>query len=154
IKAVATYRAAGLPPAGGKIPPRLTTIRPLRLPRMRLQPGTKLAHYEILAPLGAGGMGEVYCGRDARLNRNVAVKVLAERLADSAEALARFEREAKALAALSHPNLVTIFDVGTDQGIPFAVMELLAGESLRECLNRGPLPLAGVLEMGAAVADG
>jgi RNA polymerase sigma-70 factor (ECF subfamily) len=121
---------------------------------MRLQAGLKLAHYEILAPLGAGGMGEVYRARDARLDRDVAVKVLPERLADSAEALARFEREAKALAALSHANLVAIFDVGADQGISFAVMELLVGESLRECMDRGALPLARVLEVGASVADG
>src|SRR5215468_6624417 len=121
---------------------------------MRLHAGMKLAHYEILAPLGAGGMGEVYRARDARLDRDVAIKVLPERLADSAEALARFEREAKALAALSHANLVAIFDVGTDQGISFAVMEFLAGETLRECLGRGALPLARVLEIGTAVADG
>src|SRR5262245_52805782 len=121
---------------------------------MRLHAGMKLAHYEILAPLGAGGMGEVYRARDARLDRDVAVKVLPERLADSVEALARFEREARALAALSHANLVAIFDVGTDQGIAFAVMELLTGETLRECLDRGALPLARVLEIGAAVADG
>src|SRR5262245_53841535 len=121
---------------------------------MRLHAGMKLAHYEILAPLGAGGMGEVYRARDARLDRDVAIKVLPERLAGSAEALVRFEREAKALAALSHPNLVAIFDVGTDQGISFAVMELLVGETLRECLDRGALPLAKVLEIGAAVADG
>src|SRR5262245_10386508 len=121
---------------------------------MRLHAGMKLAHYEILAPLGAGGMGEVYRARDARLDRDVAIKVLPERLAGSAEALARFEREARALAALSHANLVAIFDVGTDQGISFAVMEFLAGETLRACLDRGALPPARALEIGAAVADG
>src|SRR5215831_10918395 len=114
----------------------------------------KLAHYEILAPRGAGGMGEVYRARDARLDRDVAIKVLPERLAGTAEALARFEREAKALAALSHPNLVTIFDVGTEQGISFAVMEFLAGETLQARLGRGALPLSSVLEIGAAVAEG
>src|SRR5262245_46890644 len=121
---------------------------------MRLHAGMKLAHYESLAPLGTGGMGEVYRARDVRLDRDVAVKVLPERLAGAAEALARFEREAKALAALSHPNLVAIFDVGTDQGISFAVMEFLAGETLLECLGRGALPLTKVLEIGAAVAEG
>src|SRR5262245_15606984 len=121
---------------------------------MRLAPGMKLVHYQILAPLGAGGMGEVYRARDGRLDRGVAIKVLPERHAGSAEALARFEREAKALAALSHPNLVTIFDVGTEQGISFAVMEFLAGETLRDWLNRGALPLARVLAIGSAVADG
>src|SRR4030095_7217181 len=99
---------------------------------MRLHNGMKLAHYQILAPLGAGGMGEVYRARDARVDRDVAVKVLPERLAGTAEARARFEREARALAAVSHPNLVAIFDVGTDHGICFAVMELLTGETLRE----------------------
>src|SRR6516164_1899133 len=121
---------------------------------MRLHAGMRLAHYQILAPLGAGGMGEVYRARDARLDRDVAVKVLPERLAGMPEALARFEREAKALAAFSHPNLVAIFDVGTDQGICFAVMEYLAGETLRERLRQGALPLARVLEIGTAVADG
>ena len=121
---------------------------------MRLHAGMKLAHYEILAPLGAGGMGEVYRARDSRLDRDVAIKVLPERLAGSAEALARFQREAKALAALSHANLVAIFDVGADQGISFAVMEFLTGETLRKCLDRGELPLARVLEIGVAVADG
>jgi RNA polymerase sigma-70 factor (ECF subfamily) len=99
-------------------------------------------------------MGEVYRARDVRLERDVAVKVLPESLAGAAEALARFEREAKALAALSHPNLVAIFDLGTDQGIRFVVMEFLAGETLRERLVRGALPLPRVLEVGAAVADG
>src|SRR5262249_13176603 len=90
----------------------------------------------------------------ARLDRDVAIKVLPERLADSAEALMRFEREARALAALSHANLVAIFDLGTDQGISFAVMEFLTGETLRDCLGRGALPLARALEIGVAVADG
>src|SRR6516225_1274493 len=121
---------------------------------MRLSAGMKLAHYEILAPLGAGGMGEVYRARDARLDRDVAIKVLPERLADMPEALARFEREAKALAAVSHPNLVAIFDVGTDQGACFAVMEFLTGQTLYERLAEGALPLARVLEIGTAVADG
>ncbi len=121
---------------------------------MRLNAGMKLAHYQILAPLGAGGMGEVYRARDGRLDRDVAIKVLPERLADTAEALARFEREAKLLAAVSHPNLISIFDVGTDHGISFAVMEFLAGETLRELLDRGTLPLARVLEIGTAVAEG
>jgi serine/threonine protein kinase len=124
------------------------------LRRMRLRPGVKSAHYEILAPIGAGGMGEVYRARDARLERDVALKVLPERMADSAESLARFERETKVLAGLSHPHLIAIFDVGADQGIRFAVMEFLAGKSLRECLGRSALPFARVLEIGVAVAEG
>jgi RNA polymerase sigma-70 factor (ECF subfamily) len=114
----------------------------------------QLAHYQILAPIGAGGMGEVYRARDARLDRDVAVKVLPESMSDAPAALARFEREAKALAAVSHPNLVAIFDVGTDRGITFAVMEFLNGETLRERLKRGALSYNQVLETGAAVADG
>src|SRR5262245_58227857 len=121
---------------------------------MQLHAGVKLAHYEILAPIGAGGMGEVYRARDDRLGRDVAVKVLPEQLANTANALARFEREAKALAALSHPNLVVSFDVGMDQGISFAVMEFLAGETLLQCLGRGSLPLPRLLEIGVALAEG
>jgi serine/threonine protein kinase len=121
---------------------------------MRFQAGETLSHYQILAPLGAGGMGEVYRARDVRLDRHVAIKVLPERLAGNAEALARFHREAKALAAVSHPNLVALYDIGTDQGISFAVMEFLAGETLLERLCRGAVPLGRVLEIGAAVADG
>ncbi|HYV39369.1 MAG TPA: sigma-70 family RNA polymerase sigma factor [Gemmataceae bacterium] len=121
---------------------------------MRLQAGMKLAHYQILAPVGAGGMGEVYRARDARLDRDVAIKVLPEHQANTAEALARFEREAKALAAFSHPNLVAIFDVGTDQGVSFVVMEYLAGETLHQRLRQGALSLERMLEIGTAVADG
>jgi RNA polymerase sigma-70 factor, ECF subfamily len=121
---------------------------------MRLQSGMQLTHYRIIAPLGAGGMGEVYRARDGRLDRDVAIKVLPARLSDSPEARARFEREAKALAALSHPNLVAIFDVGTEQGICFAVMEFLAGETLHDLLARGAIPFNRVLEIGAAVAEG
>ena len=99
-------------------------------------------------------MGEVYRARDVRLDRDVAIKVLPEHREDSVEALVRFEREAKAVAALSHPNLIALFDVGSDQGVSFAVMEFLTGETLRQCLGRGALPLMRVLEIGAAVADG
>src|SRR5262249_36577589 len=121
---------------------------------MRLHAGMKLAHYQILGPVGAGGVGEVYRARDVRLDRDVAIKVLPERLANTVEGLARVEREAKALAALSHPNLVAIFDVGAEQGIHFAVMELLSGETMRERLGRSPLPLSSVLEIGTAIAEG
>jgi RNA polymerase sigma-70 factor, ECF subfamily len=99
-------------------------------------------------------MGEVYRARDSRLDRDVAIKVLPENLAGDAEALARFQREAKALAAVSHPNLVALYDIGIDQGISFAVMEFLAGETLLQRLARGAIPLDRVLEIGAAVAEG
>jgi serine/threonine protein kinase/Tfp pilus assembly protein PilF len=121
---------------------------------MSLRAGTRLGPYEILAPLGAGGMGEVYRARDTRLEREVAVKVLAERLANDPEALSRFRREAKAIAALSHPNILAIHDFGTENGIAFAVMELLEGESLRTRLLQGPVPWKRAVEMAIAVADG
>src|SRR4029450_13750723 len=119
---------------------------------MRLRAGMQLAHYQILAPIGAGGMGEVYRARDSRLDRDVAVKVLPESLSDDPAALARFEREAKGLAPVSHPNLVATFDVRDDRGITFAVMEFLNGETLRERLKRGALSFNPVVEIGAAVA--
>src|SRR5687768_3203522 len=101
--------------------------------------GTRFGPYEVLAPLGAGGMGEVYRARDTRLQRDVAVKVLPERLADNAQALARFEREARVVAALSHPNILAIHDVGREGQTAYAVMELVEGATLRDELRGGPL---------------
>ena len=121
---------------------------------MSVSAGTRLGPYEILAPLGAGGMGEVYHARDPRLNREVAIKVLPERLAGDPQALARFEREAKAVAALSHPNILAIFDVGADQGVTYAVTELLEGETLRRSLSRAALAWRKAVETGSAIADG
>jgi Tol biopolymer transport system component len=117
-------------------------------------PGTRLGPYEITAPLGAGGMGEVFRARDTRLARDVAVKVLPPRLAADAEALARFEREAKAVAALSHPNILSIFDFGRADGIAYAVTELLEGESLRERLRPGALPMRKAAECAIQIAHG
>src|SRR5574341_28623 len=114
---------------------------------MPLAPGTHLTHYEILSPLGAGRMGEVYRARDSLLEREVAIKVLPEHLARNAEALARFEREAKAVAALSHPNILAIHEFGADQGISFAVTELLEGETLRSRLTRAAFPWRKAVEM-------
>ncbi len=116
--------------------------------------GTKLGPYEIVSPLGAGGMGEIYRARDPRLGRDVAIKVLPEHLSRDPHALARFEREARAVAALSHPNILAIFDVGSDHGITYAVTELLEGETLRSHLERGALSWRRTAEIGAAVADG
>jgi serine/threonine protein kinase len=120
---------------------------------MILTPGTRLGSYEILSPLGAGGMGEVYRARDLRLERDVAIKVLPEQFANDADALIRFEREAKAVAALSHSNILAIHDVGVDRGIRFAVMELLEGQTLRERLNQSALPWRKAGEVGVAIAD-
>jgi serine/threonine protein kinase len=115
--------------------------------------GTRLGPYEIVAPLGAGGMGEVYRARDPRLGRDVAVKVLPSHLSANAEVRARFEREAKAVAALSHPHICALYDVGTHEGADYLVMELLEGETLAARLGRGPLPLAELLRLGAQIAD-
>ena len=116
--------------------------------------GTRLGPYEILAKLGEGGMGEVFRARDTKLDREVAVKVLPPHLAADADALARFEREAKAVAALSHPNILAIFDFGRDGAIAFAAMELLEGETLRERLVAGALPARKALEIASQVATG
>jgi serine/threonine-protein kinase len=115
---------------------------------------TLLDRYEVLAPLGAGGMGEVYRARDLRLGREVAIKVLPEELSGDAEALARFDREARAIAALSHPNLLAIYDFGVDRGVSFAVTELLRGQTLRAALASGALPWRKAAELGAALAEG
>ena len=116
--------------------------------------GTRLGPYQILAPLGAGGMGEVYRARHCRLEREVAIKVLPEPFAQDPDRLARFEREAKAVAALSHPNLVVIHDFGTEQGICFAVMELLEGETLRCLLARSRLRWRKAVKIGLGLAEG
>jgi eukaryotic-like serine/threonine-protein kinase len=120
---------------------------------MPLAPGTKLGPYEILSPLGAGGMGEVYRARDTRLDRSVAIKILPAHLsADPARKL-RFEREAKTVSALNHPNICSLFDVGSQNGTDFLVMECIEGESLAERLAKGPLPTEQVLKIGTEIAD-
>ena len=119
-----------------------------------LTSGSRVGPYEIVAPLGAGGMGEVYRARDTKLEREVALKVLPGSLAQSPEALARFSREARAVAALSHPNILAIFDFGEEAGRSYAVMELLEGETLRERLLEGALTVRKTLEIAAQVAQG
>ncbi len=121
---------------------------------MSLLPGTRLGPYEILAPLGAGGMGEVWKAKDSRLDRLVAIKVLPEHLAKHPESLARFEREAKAVAALNHPNITGIFDIGNTDGVAFVAMELLEGESLRTRLDQGPLTPKKATELAIQLAQG
>ncbi len=119
-----------------------------------LAAGTRLGRYEIVGPLGKGGMGVVYRARDTRLGRDVALKIVTERHAGEPVALARFEREARAVAALSHPNILAIYDVGEDRGISFAVTELLDGETLRGRLGRSPLPMNRLLEIANGLAAG
>ena len=121
---------------------------------MTISAGTHLGSYEILAQIGAGGMGEVYRARDSRLDRFVAVKVIPESLAADKDLLARFEREAKAVAALSHPNVMGIHDFGKENGVTYAVMELLEGESLRQKLKAGPLPPKRAVEIAIELATG
>jgi len=121
---------------------------------LALSPGSRLGPYEILAPLGAGGMGEVYKAKDTRLDRFVAVKVLPEQLANDPDLLARFDREAKSVAALNHPNILALHDFERQGGVAYAVMELLEGESLRVRLAAGPLPPRKTVELGIQLARG
>jgi serine/threonine protein kinase/dipeptidyl aminopeptidase/acylaminoacyl peptidase len=116
-----------------------------------LQQGARLGPYEILAPLGSGGMGEVYRARDTRLDRLVAIKVLPHDLSSDSQALERFQREARAASALNHPHICTIYDVGTDP--PFIAMELLEGETLQQRLPRGPLDVVSLVEFGLQIVD-
>src|SRR5437870_12174823 len=110
--------------------------------------GTRLGPYEIVARIGAGGMGEVYKARDTRLDRNVAVKILPTEFAQNAQFKIRFEREARTISQLSHPNICTLYDVGDN----YIVMELLDGESLADRIAKGPLPLRDVLKYGLQIA--
>ncbi|MGC1788807.1 MAG: protein kinase [Terriglobales bacterium] len=121
---------------------------------MLLSSGTKLGPYEIQSPLGAGGMGEVYRAKDTRLDRTVAVKILPEHLSDNPDARQRFDREARAISSLNHPNICTMHDVGHQDGIDFLVMEFLEGETLAERLLKGPLPTELVLKYGVEICEG
>src|SRR5512132_2692785 len=121
---------------------------------MTLPAGACLGPFEVLAPIGAGGMGEVYRARDSRLGRDVALKVLPAHLADDSEMRARFEHEARAVAAISHPNIMAIHELAVVDGQPIAVVELLEGESLRALITRGPIPWREAVQLAAHVADG
>jgi eukaryotic-like serine/threonine-protein kinase len=118
-----------------------------------LSPGMRLDRYEITRLIGAGGMGEVYRGRDTKLQRDVAIKVLPAQTASEPHAQARFEREARAIAALSHPNICSVYDVGRDGGREFLVMELIDGESLQDRLQRAPFAIAALIDVGIGLAD-
>src|SRR6476660_3611318 len=119
---------------------------------MPLATGTRLGPYEILAPIGAGGMGEVYRARDTRLDRTVAIKVLPAHLSGNPQLRERFDREAKAISSLSHPHICPLYDVGSQDGIEYLVMEHLEGETLAQRLLRGPLPPEQVTRVGIEIA--
>src|SRR6185503_12991387 len=115
-------------------------------------PGTRLGPYEIQSPLGAGGMGEVYRAHDSRLGRDVAIKVLPQHLSSTPELKARFEREARSVSQLNHPNICVLYDIGREGDQDFLVMELVDGETLEQRLTRGPLNLPELLKIGSEVA--
>ena len=121
---------------------------------MPLAPGTRLGPYEIVTPLGAGGMGEVSRARDTRLGRDVALKILPESFAHESDRLVRFEQEARSIAALNHPNILAVFDIGQHNGSPFLVSELLEGETLRAVLDRGALPQRKAIDYAVQIAQG
>src|SRR5438477_8211766 len=116
--------------------------------------GTRLGPYEIVAPLGAGGMGEVYRARDTRLGREIALKVLPDDVSADPVRRQRFEQEARAASALNHPNILSIYDVGSENGLVYMVSELVEGESLREVIGRGPVNVRKLLDIGVQMADG
>src|SRR5271167_2415127 len=120
---------------------------------MPLASGAKLGPYEIQSPLGAGGMGEVYRARDTRLDRIVAIKILSTHLSSNPEIKQRFEREARAISSLNHPNICHLYDIGSQDGTDYLVMEFLEGETLSERLGKGPLPLNEILKIGIAMAE-
>src|ERR1035438_258678 len=121
---------------------------------MALISGTKLGPYEIVSPLGAGGMGEVYRARDSRLNRDVAIKILPASFSVDPERLQRFAQESRAAAALNHPNILSIFDIGEDRGAPYVVSELLEGDTLRDRLRDGALSSRKAIEYAQQIARG
>src|SRR5512147_3041072 len=121
---------------------------------MTLAPGTRIGPYEIVAPIGAGGTGEVFRARDTRLGRDVALKVLPALFATDQDRLRRFEQEARASAALNHPNILVVFDVGTSGSVPYVVSELLEGKALRQVLEAGALPSRKAIDYGAQIANG
>jgi eukaryotic-like serine/threonine-protein kinase len=121
--------------------------------QMALPAGTRLGPYEVLSLIGAGGMGEVYRARDTRLDRQVAVKILAPELANDPEFRARFAHEAKTISALSHPHICRLYDIGREHNIEYLVLELIDGETLAVRLERGPLPLARAVAFAVEISD-
>ena len=121
---------------------------------MSISPNTSLAHYTIIAKIGAGGMGEVYRARDTRLDREVAIKLLPAEVSSDADRLRRFEQEARATSALNHPNILTVYDIGTNNGSPYIVAELLEGEELRDRLDAGQIPLRKAIDYAQQIVSG
>src|ERR1700730_15894221 len=121
---------------------------------MALDPGTRLGPYEVVAPLGTGGMGEVYRARDTRLERTVAIKILPAQFSSDPVHKQRFEREAKSVSSLNHPNICVLYDVGHHDGMDYLVMECIEGETLAKSLERGALPTEQVLKIATEIADG
>src|SRR5437588_5390392 len=121
---------------------------------MSLSTGSRLGSYEIVSPLGAGGMGEVYRARDARLGREVAIKVLPSAMASDPDRRSRFEQEARSASALNHPNILTIYDIGSVDGTLYIAMELIEGRTVRELIVAEPLPTKRLLELSVQIADG
>ena len=119
---------------------------------MTLAPGVRLGAYEIVGLVGAGGMGEVYRARDTRLGRDVAVKIIPDQTAADPQFRGRFEREARAISSLDHPNICALFDIGEHEGVSFLVMQYLEGETLEDRLRAGPLPIDQALRFGIDVA--
>jgi eukaryotic-like serine/threonine-protein kinase len=120
---------------------------------MAITSGAKLGPYEILSPLGAGGMGEVYRARDTRLERTVAIKVLPEEYWNDSEFKQRFEREARAISSLNHPHICTLYDVGHQEGADYLVMEYIEGQPLSQRLTKGPLPTEQLLKLGIQISE-
>jgi eukaryotic-like serine/threonine-protein kinase len=121
---------------------------------MPLAAGRRVGPYEVVSPVGAGGMGEVYRARDSRLGRDVALKVLPADHSSDADCLRRFEQEARAVAALNHPNILAVHDVGSDDGVRYVVFELLEGQTLRRRLERSPLPVRKSIEHAVQICRG
>ncbi|MCI0614806.1 serine/threonine protein kinase, partial [bacterium] len=120
---------------------------------MAMAVGARLGPYEILAPLGSGGMGEVYRSKDTRLDRIVAIKILSSHLSPNVDLKARFEREARTVSSLSHPHICSLYDIGEQDGVSYLVMEFLEGQTLAERLTKGALPMEQVLRYGIQIAD-
>lgn len=119
---------------------------------MSIEPGTKLAHYDVLDLIGKGGMGEVYRATDSKLGRDVAIKVLPEEFSQDADRLARFQREAKVLASLNHASIAAIYGLEESEGVHFLVLELVEGETLEERIARGPIPIEEALALASKIA--